>query len=217
MFFSFPSLRLDLATLYIKAWDSQNQTSYKVERWQSPIIRMYPKDCHTPISLQQLSIGCEQKNYTFGPYQNDVQIIQNLSGKKDCFEKCIENSCNAYSWDSSNRDCTISTSSDIKSIYLCGNEHSFVKRVSILCKNATQISKEEEDWAVKNLTWIRSPKISEQVTDLGQCYSNCKNCTTLSWNPKSRLCQIAFKEEIEICQFQTATILNKCVDPPPQG
>ena len=86
-----------------------------------------------------------------------------------------------------------------------------------MCKEATQISKEEEDWAVKDLAWIRGSNISEQVTDLGQCYSMCNDCTTLSWSPESGICQIAFKEEIEICQFQTATILNKCVDPPPQG
>ena len=94
---------IDQARLYIKAWDYQNQTSSKVERWQSQIIRIYPQDCHTPIrsfvlwiwltfSLKTilseekfiLSVNCQYRLFLNEKKMRKIRMIFDIENFRSC-------------------------------------------------------------------------------------------------------------------------------------
>ena len=84
--------------------------------------------------LKNLKYGCELDNYDFGPGQEHVEVIQNVTKKTDCHQRCIIENCITYSWNSETYNCSISRSQDQQSVYFCEQPNTTVTRSSILCK-----------------------------------------------------------------------------------
>ena len=66
-------LFIDLAGILIRAFGSENGKISAKERWKSQILKIYSPRCKFPRFLEKLKLGCEFKNYAFGPVQNQAQ------------------------------------------------------------------------------------------------------------------------------------------------
>ena len=169
----------------------------KQQRWTSETFRIYSPNCKELVFLQTLNKGCKLDNYTFGPGQNELQTFSDLKDLTQCFGKCIKLNCISYSWDTATSKCTISTSTNLESIYLCQQPNSTVSRSEIVCKEINQLDSEDKVW---EKSWLKYSNSSQNVQDLGECTVLCNknNCTFFSWNKETRECELVHDLNTEV-------------------